>query len=76
MAYIAAVGTKPAVQYWIIGAVCGPVVLIALVCVIFMWRWKVGGPNKKINPEDGVELQVEKGPVVCTIPVMTSRSLF
>ena len=45
--------TPEPVQYWIIGAVLGPVafVVIILVLVLLYWRWKKGAPQTKVEPE-------------------------
>ena len=59
--------TSGHVEYWIIGAVIGPVVLVAALFVLFLWRWKRGGPAKKISPQlpvKDVEM-VKQPPHVC-----------
>ena len=53
------------VEYWIIGAVIGPVVFVALLFVLFLWRWKHGGPTKKVSPQLPVrDVEMVKQPTV------------
>ena len=39
-------------KYWLIAAVICPIVFLILVMVLIFWRWKSGGPVKKIAPGD------------------------
>ena len=64
------VQTVTPVQYWIIGAVIGSAVFVVLVCLLFVWRWKVGGPNKKISPEIVETVEMERKPVVCVFALL------
>ena len=61
-------------KYWIIGVVCGVVLLMFLIMFCICWRWKSGGPapKEKVVPIDGdggdaVDAGVEEGEEVCII---------
>jgi len=49
--------TTDDLKYWIIGVICGAVLIMFLIFIIVCWRWKTGGPpQEKVPPaEDEVD---------------------
>ena len=52
--------TDDNLKYWIIGVVCGVVILLSVIGILICWRWIRGGPKKADVPTDHIEIVADE----------------